>query len=194
MSDHSHTLDARRDALRESLRHAAAALKENGPDFALAGGYALWAYGAPEPVHDVDFVVAEDDVDVAATTLRAAGFELVPCPEDWLFKACCDGAADVVVDMLHRINGVPVTAPVLQQAVMRDVLAIPMPVLPPTVVIAHKLRALDEHNCDFAALLPVVRAVRESVDWQAVRAATADSPFAAAFLVLCAGLGLATPP
>ena len=28
----------------------------------LAGGYAAWVRGAPEPLHDVDFLVAEDDV------------------------------------------------------------------------------------------------------------------------------------
>jgi hypothetical protein len=32
-------------ALREALRGAASALKESGPRFALAGSYALWAYG-----------------------------------------------------------------------------------------------------------------------------------------------------
>lgn len=45
--------------LREALRAAASALKGNGPRFALAGGNALWAYGAPEPSHDVDLVVTE---------------------------------------------------------------------------------------------------------------------------------------
>ena len=73
------------------------------------------------------------------------------------------------------------------------VLAIPMPVLTPTCVITHKLRAFDEHNCDFGALLPGVRAVREAVDWPQVRAATADSPFATAFLCLCGGIGIAPP-
>ena len=29
--------------------------------FALAGGYALWAHGAPESENDVDFVIAEED-------------------------------------------------------------------------------------------------------------------------------------
>ncbi|GBG36694.1 hypothetical protein NJB14197_12590 [Mycobacterium montefiorense] len=55
--------------LREALRRAASALKENGPRFALAGSYALWAYGAPEPSHDVDLVVAEPDVTTAATDI-----------------------------------------------------------------------------------------------------------------------------
>lgn len=194
MSEHNHTPDdalaARRGALRESLRHAAAALKRDGPDFALAGSYALWVYGGPEPVHDVDFVVAESERDVAAGALRAAGFQLLPCPEDWLFKICRDTAPDVVVDVLFRINRVPVTTMAMQRSEIRDVLAIPMPVLTPTCVLTHKLRAFDEHNCDFGALLPGVRAVRESVDWAQLRAETTDSPFATAFLALCGGLGI----
>lgn len=67
--------------LREALREAASALKENGPRFALAGGYALWAYGAPEPSHDVDVVVAEADVAAAAATLGDAGFAVEHPPD-----------------------------------------------------------------------------------------------------------------
>ncbi len=85
--------------LREALRRAASALKENGPRFALAGSYALWAYGAPEPSHDVDVVVCESDVASAAATLGDAGFDTEHPPEDWLFKA---RAGDTVVDVLHR--------------------------------------------------------------------------------------------
>ena len=59
-----------------------------------------------------------------------------------------------------------------------------MPVLAPTHVVAEKLTSLNEHHCDFTALLPVVRTVREQVDWSRVRAETADNPFAAALLFL----------
>ena len=52
---------ARNDELRDVLRRAASALKAHGPEFALAGGYALWAYGAPEPVHDVDCCTASTE-------------------------------------------------------------------------------------------------------------------------------------
>lgn len=85
--------------LREALRGAVSALKEHGPPFALAGSYALWAYGAPEPTHDVDIVVAEADVPAAATTLGKAGFRIERPPEDWLFKA---HFGETVVDVLHR--------------------------------------------------------------------------------------------
>ncbi len=174
--------------LRDALRGAASALKENGPRFALAGSYALWAYGAPEPSHDVDLVVAESDVANAVATLTDAGFAVERPPEDWLFKA---RTGDTVVDVLHRLNGVRVEAVTLDCAEQHDVLAIRMPVLPPTMVLIQQLRSLGEHHCDFAKLLPAVRAVREQLDWERIRAQTADNDYAVAFLVLADRLGLA---
>lgn len=173
--------------LREALRSAASALKEHGPRFALAGSYALWAYGAPEPSHDADVVVAESDAAAAAATLRDAGFSVEHPPEDWLFKA---RAGESVVDVLHRLNGVPVEEATLDRAEQRDVLAIAMPVLLPTLVLIQKLRSLGEHHCDFASLLPAVRAIRERLDWDLIKAETADNDFAVAFLVLAGRLGL----
>jgi hypothetical protein len=174
--------------LRDALKRAASALKEHGPEFALAGSYALWAYGGPEPVHDVDFVVAEEDTEAAALTLEKAGFQLDRTPEDWLFKACVD--EQFVIDVLHQLNGNPVNADDIAAAEVLDVLAIRMRVLSPTRVITEKLNALNEHHCDFGALLPVVRAVREQVDWDRLRADTSQNDFAVAFLVLTDRLGI----
>jgi hypothetical protein len=168
-------------ALRDALKRAASALKADGKDFALAGSYALWVHGAPEPTHDVDLVVAETDADAAATVLGNAGFDVERTPEDWLFKARTD---DVVVDVLHRVNGVEVRTDLIRAAPAHEVLAIFMPVLSPTVVLCQKLKSLNEHHCNFAALLPATRAVREQVDWAIVRAETAENDFAAAFLDL----------
>ena len=178
---------ARNDELRDVLKRAAAALKADGPEFALAGSYALWVFGGPEPVHDVDLVVTEPDAEQAATTLEHAGFRVHRPPEDWLFKAC---AGDAVVDVLFRLNGIPVDAATVRSATELDVLAIRMRVLPPTQVVTEKLCSLNEHHCDFAALLPGVRAVRERVDWDRVRADTAANDFAAAFLMLTDRLGI----
>jgi len=175
--------------LRDALKRAASALKAHGPGFALAGSYALWAYGGPEPVHDVDFVVAEQDTEAAALTLEKAGFRIERTPEDWLFKACVE--QQFVIDVLHRLNGTPVDADVIANADELDVLAIRMPVLSPTHVLTEKLNALNEHHCDFAALLPAVRAVREQVDWDSLRADTGENDFAVAFLVLADRLGIA---
>jgi hypothetical protein len=176
--------------LRDALKHAASALKAHGPEFALAGSYALWAYGGPEPVHDVDFVVAEEDTEAAALTLEKAGFQIDRTPEDWLFKACVE--QHFVIDVLHQLNGTPVNADVIAAAEELDVLAIRMRVLSPTHVITEKLNSLNEHHCDFAALLPAIRAVRERVDWNRVRADTTENDFAVAFLVLIDRLHITT--
>ena len=63
-------------------------------------------------------------------------------------------------------------------------LSVQMPVLAATDIVVTKLMALDEHYCDFARMLPVARALREQVDWAAVRRAVADNDFAVVFLDL----------
>ncbi|MBB2991634.1 hypothetical protein FHR72_003119 [Mycolicibacterium iranicum] len=182
------------DDLREALKRAASALKADGPPFALAGSYALWVHGGPEPDHDVDFVVSEDDTEAAAATLSKAGFDIRRPPEEWLFKAALAVDGPVLVDVLHQINRVPVDAALLGRAVEQDVLALSIPVLSATEVMTQKLRALHEHHCDFAKLLPAVRAVREQLDWPQMRDLTSHNPFATAFLSLCDSLGISDGP
>src|SRR3954454_9416446 len=89
-------------ALREGLKRVAVALKETGIPFALAGGYAGWARGAPERTHDVDFLVADDRGEEAAQELERRGLEVFSPSEDWLFKVCTDC---VTVDILLRTAG-----------------------------------------------------------------------------------------
>ncbi len=175
------------DRLREALKRSASALKADGVPFALAGSYALWVHGAPESTHDVDLVVPESAVEDAARSLDAAGFEIERPPEDWLFKALLDGA---LVDVLHRLNGIPVDGSLLERAEDTEVLGLRIPVLPPVEVVSTKLRALTERYCDFGELLPPVRAVREQLDWPRLRAESTDNPFAEAFLVLTDRLGI----
>jgi hypothetical protein len=176
-----------RDRLREALKQAASALKKGGARFALAGSYALWARGAPESEHDVDFAVPEEDTEQVAQILREAGFELTRPPEDWLFKVTVGGTT---VDVLHRMAGAPVTAQTVERAEELEVLSIRMPVLDATDLVITKLNVLSEHHCDFGALLPSVRAVREQLDWARLRAETAGNDFAAAFCVLADRLGI----
>ena len=59
------------EELRGALLRVAVALKEGDVPFALAGGYAAWALGGPEPEHDVDLVVAETQAQRAAQVLLA---------------------------------------------------------------------------------------------------------------------------
>jgi hypothetical protein len=177
--------------LREALKLVGVTLKEAGVPFALAGSYALWARGAPEPHHDVDFVVAESDREQASDLLEERGLRVVEPPEDWLFKTYVD---DVLVDLLFRLNGEPVTHALLAEAEEMEVESVWLPVLGATALLKTKLAALDERACDLAKVLPAARAVREQVDWDAVAAATADNPFAVVTLDLMARLGVIEPP
>jgi hypothetical protein len=177
---------------REALKRVAGTLKRAGVRFALAGGYAAWAHGAPEPVHDVDFVVAEADAERAAAALAEAGLRVEQPPEDWLVKVFTDGT---MVDVAHRLNRVPVGSALLDRAGEQEVLSVAMPVMAATDVLVTKMNALTEHECDYAKLLPVSRALREQVDWERLRQDTSGNDFAVAFLFLLDRLGvIASPP
>ena len=174
------------DRMREALKRVGVALKRSGVPFALAGGYGGWARGAPEPAHDVDFLVPSDGADTARESLREQGLDVRQPPEDWLFKVASDG---VLVDVIQRTNGRPLED-VLAAATEEAVLSVQMPVVSATDVVVEKLLALDEHYCDVAQLLPTMRALREQVDWSVVRRGTEDNDFAAALLFLLARLGV----
>lgn len=173
--------------LREALKRVAVALKESGIPFALIGGYAVWARGGPETDHDVDFMVAGDDAAKASEWLADQGFQVVQPPEDWLFKVFTD---DAMVDVIFRDSGAPATREVVEDADVIEVLSVEMPVLSATELLVHKMRALNEHSCDFGKLLPVARALREQVDWPRVRRETEGNDFAAGFLFLLERLGI----
>jgi hypothetical protein len=179
-----------RDGLREALKRTAVALKESGVPFALAGGYAAWARGGPEPEHDVDFVIAEDDAAVVADSLAKRDLRVVQPPEDWLFKVFTD---DAMVDVVFRLSGSVVHRATLERADELEVLSVRMPVMSATDVVVGKLNAMDEHQCDLAPHLAVARSLREQVDWDRVRSETGDNPFAAALLLLLERLGIIAP-
>ncbi len=177
--------------LREALKLVAVLLKESEVPFALAGGYALWARGAPEPHHDVDFVVVEEDRDRVAGLLAERGLDVVDPPEDWLFKVFVDGA---MVDLLFRLNGRPVVHEDLADTDELEVESVVMPVLDATTLLRAKLGALDERACDLTKVIPAARAVREQVDWHEVSAAVADNDFAVVTLILLERLGVLYTP
>ena len=74
-----------------------------------------------------------------------------------------------------------------------NVLSMEMRVMAIEDVLITKLMAIDEHHIRFESLLPIARALREQIDWEHVRSATAGSPFARAFFVLLEGLGVIAP-
>ncbi len=166
---------------REALKRVAVTLKQAQIAFALGGGYAAWAHGSPEPEHDVDFLIAEDDAERAERALVEAGLDVEQPPEDWLFKAFTD---DSMVDVTFRAAGRTVQPDELRDVEVVEVLSVRMPVLSATEVLTYKLLALDEHSCDVSALLPVARALREQVDWDQVRTRTSENDFAVVVLDL----------
>ncbi|WP_018639133.1 hypothetical protein [Parafrankia elaeagni] len=177
--------------LRESLKRVAVTLKEAQIPFALGGSYACWARGGPEPVHDVDFMLRETDVPRAVDVLCDAGLRPVDPPEDWLTKVY-DG--DVLVDLIHHPVGRAVTDEMLARSRDMSVDSVRMPVLDATDWFEMTLLALDERYCDLGRVIPMIRAMREQVDWTQVRQATAESPFAEAALLVATRLQLIPAP
>jgi hypothetical protein len=179
------------ERLLDVMRRAAAVLRDADVPYALAGGLAVWARGGPKTEHDVDFLVMPEDAVRAQEALGEAGFRMVDPPEGWLLKAYAD---DVLVDLIFRPSGGPVTREWLDRAEPLEVFAIQMPVAALEDVLITKLLSLSEQSPDFAPSLEVARAVREQIDWDAVRARAADSPFGKAFLVLVDELGITSAP
>jgi hypothetical protein len=180
-----------REEVRDLLKRTAVALKQADVPFALCGGYAAWARGAPEPVHDADFLVAAAEAERARKALADAGLDVVEPAEDWLVKVMGEKA---FVDVLWRTCGHPVERELVDRSEVLPVLSVQMPVLTATDVVVTKLHALEEHYCDFGRLLPVARALREQVDWDVVRREVAGNAFAVAFLLLLERLGIVAGP
>ena len=169
------------------MKRAAAALQEAGVPFALGGGLACWVRGGPETEHDVDFVVTPEHADDALDALAEAGFKIEKPPEKWLYKAY-DG--DVLIDVIFDPQGGPVHDGVLERAEELEVQAVRMRVMTLEDVMVTKLLALREHEVDYDDVLEIARSLREQIDWNDVRARTAESPYAKAFFVLAEELAI----
>lgn len=173
------------------MKKVAAALKTADIPFALAGGFAAYARGAPESTHDVDFYLCRDDVPAAAKILAEHDLRVVHPPEEWLVKVF-DGAA--MVDLIHSPTDLPVTPHLLERADVMEVESMTMPVLAATDVLLSKLLALNERYCDYASVFEVARAIREQIDWDRLDRETAHNPFAQAFLRLASELSIRDRP
>ena len=176
--------------LRDALKKAAAALRDASIPFLLGGGLASWARGGPQRDHDVDLLIRPDDADKALLTLEAAGMRPARPPEGWLVKAY-DG--DVLVDLIFEPAGYDVDDGMFERADEIDVAAMPMPVMSAADLLGTKLMALSEHELQLESCLEIARALREQIDWDALRHRTAESPFARAFFVIVEDLGICDP-
>jgi hypothetical protein len=101
------------DELLETLKKAAAALRDAEVPFLLGGGLAAWARGGPESDHDLDLMIKPEDAERAAKALAEAGFRIEEPPEEWLYKAW-DG--DALVDVIFEPSGGPVDDGMLERA------------------------------------------------------------------------------
>jgi hypothetical protein len=173
--------------LIDTLKRAAAALRDAEVPFALAGSVACWARGGPAPYNDVDFAVREEDGERGLQALVDAGMRPERPPEGWLLKAW-DG--DVLVDLIWDFSGIPPVPELLERAEELSVQAQPLPVMALDDVMVSKLCAMDEHALDFAGPLAVARALREQIDWAEVRRRSAHWPYAAGFFAMLEALGI----
>ncbi|MFK4101989.1 nucleotidyltransferase family protein [Streptomyces sp. NPDC019531] len=181
----------RNQAILEATKQVGAILKREGLAFALAGSVAVYAHGGAQNLqHDVDFAIRPEDAQAVAETLREAGLTVRTPPEDWLLKADCMGQqVDLIFELAHQ----PVTTELLEQADELSVDSVFMPVLSPTDLLHSLLSAFSEHHCDFGAVLPIARALREKVDWDAVRRGCGDAPMPDAFFYFLERLEVIEP-
>src|SRR5437763_4955366 len=177
--------------IAETMKKAAAALRDAEVPFVLAGSLATWARGGPETTHDLDFVIRPSESERAASALEEAGMRSEDPPEEWLLKAW-DGNG-VLVDLIFGPSGLDPDK-VLERAETISVMSMALRVMALEDVIATKVLSLTEHSVDYATLLVMARALREQIDWGAVRRRTAGSPFADAYFVLLDRLGITSEP
>jgi predicted nucleotidyltransferase len=182
--------DVTSNTLLVALKRAAAVLRDSEIDFALAGGFAVYARGGPETDHDVDFVLQREDAERALGLLADAGFRAERPPEGWLYKVY--GDEDTMIDLIYAPNNRPEDVPtILERADEMEIYAITIKVMSVTDVLASKLRALKEHEVDYDDVLEIARACREQIDWDVLRESTSGSPYASAFFTLVDELNIA---
>ncbi len=175
------------DDLLETLKKAAAALREADVPFLLGGGLAAWARGGPETEHDLDLMVRPEDGERGLKALEEAGFRPEDPPEEWLYKAW-DG--DVMVDIIFEPSGGPVDDAMFERAEEIDVHAVTMKVMALQDVMVTKLLSLREHEVDYESVLEIARALREQIDWDEVWRRTSHSPYARTLFYLAEELGI----
>jgi hypothetical protein len=180
------------DALRETMKKGAAALREADVPFLLGGGLAAWARGGPETDHDLDFMVKPEDAERAQKALVEAGMRPENPPEDWLLKAY--DSNDVLVDLIFRPTIGPIDDEMLGRGEEREVEAVRMRLMALEDIVVTKLLALSETDLDYGGVLQIARALREQIDWDEVRERTSESPYARGFFALAAELDIVPRP
>jgi hypothetical protein len=180
------------DALRATMKKAAAALREADVPYLLGGGLACWARGGPETDHDLDFMVKPEDAERAQEALVGAGMRPEKPPEDWLLKAY--DSNDVLVDIIFRPASGLITDEVFERGEEREVDAVRMQLMALEDIIVTKLLALSETHLDYESVLQIARPLREQIDWDDVRERASESPYARGFFALAEELDVIARP
>jgi hypothetical protein len=170
-----------------TMKKAAALLRDAEVEHMLGGGLAAWARGGPPTEHDVDFYLRAADAEAGLAALVDGGLRPDRPPEGWLLKAWDE---DVLVDLIFDPSGGPIGDEHFERAEHMEVMAQPLLVASLDDVISTKLLSITEQDPDFQSVLELARSLREQIDWETVRARTADSAFAKAFFTLVEELGI----
>jgi hypothetical protein len=179
------------NALIDTMKVTVAALRDADIEFLLGGSMAAWARGGPEPDNDLDLMIKPDHAQAALEALAAAGMRTEIPPEEWLYKAW---HGEVLIDLIFCPSGLELTDDVFARAETIPVMAIATPVMALEDVLVTMLYALDEHALDYSRLVAITRALREQIDWPALRRRASGSPFANAFMTLVEELDIAPGP
>jgi hypothetical protein len=172
----------RTQAILQATKHVAGRLKSGGHSFALVGSVAAYAHGVPASLqHDADFCIMRQDAEAVIQTLESNGIEIGIPPEDWLIKAWSHNEE---IDLIFELARRPVTRELLERAEILPVDSVHMPVLSATDLMGSQLDAFSEHHCDFGAVLPIAKTLREKIDWDSLRRRHQQSPMPDAFLYL----------
>jgi Uncharacterised nucleotidyltransferase len=174
--------------LIEAMKAAAGILQQTDIPFVLGGGLSAWARGGPRSEHDVDFLVRPEDADRALAAFDDAGWRTEKPPEGWLYKAWYENNA--LVDLIFNPASGPITDEIIERSPEAEVMALRIRVSTLEDVMVAKLLAMTEQEPNFSAALEWARALREQIDWTAVRVRTEASPFAKAFFTLVEALGI----
>jgi predicted nucleotidyltransferase len=175
------------EQLTKAMMEVAAALRDAGIPYLLAGSFAAWARGGPPHDTDLDFAVKPEDVDAAVAALVQAGMERRPTPEEWLCKVCDD---DIVVDLIFEPAGLHVDDDVMERGDDIEVNGMTFRVMAIDDVMTTKLFAFKEHYLDYEDTLEMARVLREQVDWDSLRERCRDYPYAQPFFTLVEELGV----
>jgi Nucleotidyl transferase of unknown function (DUF2204) len=180
-------LDPTPQQLDATLKRSVAALEDARVPYLLGGSLASWARGGPQTRNDLDLMVRPKHAEQALEALERAGMKPERPLEEWLLKAW-DG--EVLVDLIFGPAGLELTDEVFERGERLRILGMNVDVLAIEDVVTTKLMSIDERAIRYESLLQIARALREQIDWAAVRSRTASSPFSRPFFVLMEELGI----